>query len=95
MPFLYTTEYRLGRRGRIQRSYTGLQALIAITLDLALGFTYGLVGLVFWLIRACVVSLYRFVAFVLSLPFRATRLLLPRHESRRLAKPAWASFQEL
>ena len=35
MSFIYTTEYRLGRRGRINRSYTGIQALIAIAFDLA------------------------------------------------------------
>jgi len=37
MALHYHTEYRLGNRGRICRSYTGFQALVAIGLDLVFG----------------------------------------------------------
>jgi hypothetical protein len=70
MAFTYTTEYCLGRRGRINRSYTGIQAMIAIGFDLALGFSFAIIGLGVWLVRASVVTLSRFIATVMRLPFR-------------------------
>jgi hypothetical protein len=95
MPFIYTTEYRLGRRGRINRSYTGVQALIAIAFDLALGFTFGVIGLGLWMFLVGVTTAYRFVFAVLSLPFRVVRAVFHSDASRGAAKPAWASFEEL
>jgi hypothetical protein len=95
MAFMYTTEYCLGRRGRINRSYTGIQALIAIAFDLALGFSFGLIGLGLWLVRACVVGVYRFTVAVLSLPLRAVRAVFGPHPGRKIAKPAWASYDGL
>jgi hypothetical protein len=94
MTFIYTTEYSLGRRGRINRSYTGIQALIAIAIDLALGFSFGLIGLGLWLLRVCVTTACRFAVAVLALPLRAARAVFPRHRGRGVAKPAWASFEE-
>ncbi len=43
MALHYHTEYRLGNRGRICRSYTGFQALLAIGLDLVFGLLFELV----------------------------------------------------
>jgi hypothetical protein len=46
MALYYQTEYRLGNRGRICRSYTGFQALIAIFFDLVFGLAFELITLV-------------------------------------------------
>ena len=70
MAFTYTTEYCLGRRGRINRSYTGMRALIAIAFDLGLAFSFGLVGLGISLVRACIVTLSRFIGILLRFPFQ-------------------------
>ncbi len=40
MALHYQTEYRLGSRGRICRSYTGFQAFVAICLDLVFGLLF-------------------------------------------------------
>jgi hypothetical protein len=40
MAIYYQTEYRLGRRGRIRRSYTGMRAFAAIFLDLIFGLVF-------------------------------------------------------
>jgi hypothetical protein len=95
MAFIYSTEYNLGRRGRINRSYTGIQALIAIAFDLALGFSFWLIGAALWLLRVSVVRTFRFTVAILSLPFRAARAVFRAHEGRIVAKPASASFAEL
>ena len=59
MALYYQTEYRLGRRvGRVSRSYTGVHALLAIVLDLFLGFVFGLVSIVIGLaLRTVVIAL--------------------------------------
>jgi hypothetical protein len=49
MALHYQTEYRLGDRGRICRSYTGFQAFVAIAFDLVFGLLFELVGSVFGL----------------------------------------------
>ena len=95
MAFVYTTEYRLGRRGRINRSYTGIQALIAIAFDLTLGFTFGVIGLGLWVSLVCVMTAYRFTFAVLTLPFKVVRAIFPSQTGRGVAKPAWASLEEL
>jgi hypothetical protein len=46
MALYYQTEYRLGRRGRISRSYTGIQAFVAILFDLVFGLAFELVTIV-------------------------------------------------
>ncbi len=43
MALHYQTEYRLGDRGRICRSYTGFQAFLAIGFDLLFGLFFELV----------------------------------------------------
>jgi hypothetical protein len=43
MALYYQTEYRLGNRGRISRSYTGFQAFVAIFFDLIFGLVFELV----------------------------------------------------
>ena len=95
MTFQYTTEYGLGRRGRVRRSYGGVQALIAIAFDLALGFTFGLIGLGVWLAGLCVVTVYQISVFLLSLPLGAVRAVTAPHRGRAGAKPACASLDEL
>ena len=95
MAFSYTTEYRLGRRGRINRSYTGIQALIAIAFDLALGFCFGVISCGLWIFLVCATTAYRFVFAILSLPLRAARAMFRSHPGRRVGKPAWASFEDL
>ncbi len=43
MALCYHTEYRLGGRGRVSRSYTGFQAFVAILFDLVFGLVFELV----------------------------------------------------
>ncbi len=45
MSLSYQTEYRLGDRGVIRRSYTRFQAFIAIGLDLVFGLAFEFVGI--------------------------------------------------
>lgn len=105
MTFQYTTEYRLGRRGRVCRTYIGLQALIAIAFDLALGLVFGLVGLGIWAVRWFIVAAYRVARWcvmaasgtalaLLRLPRRAIRAVSVSYSGRGAAKPAWATFDE-
>lgn len=95
MPFVYTTEYCLGRRGRIQRSYRGIQALIAIAFDLMLGFCFGLVGFAMWMIRFCFVATYRLFYGLFAVPLRVVRAVFPAQPRGVRAKPVWASMDEL
>lgn len=95
MPFLYTTEYGLGHRGRIQRSYTGIQALIAIAFDLILGFGFGIIGLGLWLVRTVLMTAYRVAMGVFILPLRVVRAVLSPRARRPGVKPAWVSLDEL
>ena len=44
MALYYQTEYRLGNRGRICRSYTGFQAFVAIVFDLVFGLLFEFVS---------------------------------------------------
>lgn len=46
MALHYQTEYRLGNRGRICRSYTGFQAFVAIVFDLVFGLLFEFVSAV-------------------------------------------------
>jgi hypothetical protein len=45
MALHYQTEYRLGNRGRICRSYTGFQAFVAIFFDLIFGLLFEFVSM--------------------------------------------------
>jgi hypothetical protein len=75
MSVCYQTEYCLGRRGRVCRTYSGIQALIAITFDLALGLIFGLIGLGWRLVR-CLFDLALGVIFgLIGLGWRLVRCL--------------------
>lgn len=107
----YQTEYSLGRRGRISRSYTGLRAVMAIGLDLFLLLTvelgFGLMLLALRLLFRAIVLLVRAMVFLLSLPLRfarwISRLFLrpgyaepsPYPVAGLPLKPAWAGYDEL
>jgi branched-subunit amino acid ABC-type transport system permease component len=67
MALHYHTEYRLGNRGRICRSYTGFQAFLAIGLDLVFGLLFELVFLSFGLAMRIAVLSARFVVRVLRI----------------------------
>jgi hypothetical protein len=95
MAIRYTTEYSIGRRGRVCRTYGGTQAVIAIAFDLALGFAFGLIGLGVGLLRCGLVAAYRVAVAVLGLPLRAVQAVALTRPVRAAAKPAWASFDEL
>src|SRR5437763_16747265 len=60
MALHYQTEYRLGSRGRICRSYTGLQAFVAIVLDLIFGVTFELLATAIGLSVRLVVLMVQF-----------------------------------
>lgn len=70
MALHYQTEYRLGNRGRVCRSYTGFQAFVAIGLDLVFGLFFELVSLVFGLTMRLGVSTVHFVFRVLRIHWR-------------------------
>jgi len=106
MGLYYQTEYRLGRRGRVFRNYTGMRAFLAIAVDLFIVLTFDLVFGLLFLSLIMTLRLLKAVAYVLSLPFRLARwvsLKLERrvttnhHEEdqRFPLKPAWTSFDEI
>ena len=95
MSFRYTTEYSLGRRGRVCRSYTGIQALIAIGFDLTLGLVFSLVALALWVMSCCALLVYRITVALVSLPLRLIRAIRAALPAGAAAKPAWASFDEV
>jgi hypothetical protein len=70
MALHYQTEYRLGNRGRICRSYTGFQALFAIAFDLVFGLAFELVTLVVALAARLVVLVARFAVRVLRVHWK-------------------------
>lgn len=71
MALHYQTEYRLGNRGRICRTYTGFQAFVAIALDLAFGLFFELVFATFGLAIRVAVLTARLVIRMLQLYWRA------------------------
>ncbi len=70
MALHYYTEYRLGNRGRICRSYTGFQAFLAIGFDLVFGLLFELVcsgiGLAVWTVTWTVRLTVAFAAPLLA-----------------------------
>lgn len=98
MAIRYTTEYRLGRRGRVCRTYGGLRALIAIGSDLALGLLFGLIlgllRLVQGSARRCIATACRLGIALCRLPLRVIRAAVASR-GHVAAKPAWASPDEL
>jgi hypothetical protein len=67
MALHYQTEYRLGRRGRVSRSYTGFRAFLAIFLDLTF-------GMVFELVAGVIALALRLVALALQLAVQIFRV---------------------
>ena len=66
MALYYQTEYRLGGRGRISRSYTGFQAFFAILFDLVFGLVFELVAGVIGLALRLVFLALQVASVVLS-----------------------------
>jgi hypothetical protein len=65
MALHYQTEYRLGSRGRICRSYTGFQAFVAICFDLVFGLIFELVAAVVSLaLRTVILTIHLAVQFL-------------------------------
>jgi hypothetical protein len=109
MALIYQTEYHLGRRGKVTRTYGGVRALVAIAADLTLAFifgvfalAFGLVGLVLrlaWGLCRLVVIALRELLLALA-RFLRDVITLParvarRYPGRRGGKPVLASFDEL
>jgi hypothetical protein len=67
MALYYQTEYRLGRRGRVSRSYTGIRAFVAIVTDLTF-------GLCFELVSGLIVLALRIIALALGLVAQVLRV---------------------
>jgi uncharacterized membrane protein len=70
MALHYQTEYRMGSRGRICRSYTGFQALVAIFLDLIFGLFFEFVAMVLALAIRLVVVTLRLLVRVLKVNWK-------------------------
>jgi hypothetical protein len=70
MALHYQTEYRLGNRGRICRSYTGFQALIAIAFDLVFGLFFELVTMVLTLAVRLTILAARLVLRILTVNWK-------------------------
>jgi hypothetical protein len=71
MALHYRTEYRLGDRGRVCRSYTGFQAFVAIALDLVFGLFLEFVFATIGLAMAIFVLAVHLVVRILQLYWRA------------------------
>src|SRR5262249_15112719 len=97
MGLQYRTEYDLGRwGGHVRRSYGGLQAFLAIILDLLLSLVFGVIWFALSLVWGLLLMTVRFVVEVLKAPLRAMRWTLgqvQRIDSQR--KPACAGFDDV
>lgn len=70
MALHYQTEYRLGSRGRICRSYTGFPAFVAICLDLVFGLLFEFVATALTLTTRLVVWTLRLFLRVLKVNWK-------------------------
>ena len=96
MPLHYRTEYHLGRfGGHVARTYGGLQALLAIGIDLILSLVFGVIWFALSLSWGILVVTYRFALELLRVPPRAIRWAFGRARTAPAAKPAWAGIDEL
>jgi hypothetical protein len=98
MALSYQTQYSLGRRGgRVCRTYHGVEAVIAIGVDLGLSLIFALVGFALRLAWYVVVTAVRFAFELVQLPLKALRWTLGRYsyQPAPTAKPAWAGANEL
>jgi|SRR4051812_8595816 len=94
MGWHYQTEYSLGRRGgRVCRTYSGIEAGVAILVDLFLSLVFALVGFAMRLSWYVAVTVFKFVFELMQLPFKALRWTFGRYGYRPVpsAKPAWAA----
>lgn len=90
MALYYQTEYRLGRHaGTVRRSYRGLQAFLAIALDLMFVFTFELVFAALFFVLANLTNILKVVLFAIlylfTVPFRLARWVSDRFERGRAA----------
>lgn len=110
MGLYYQTEYRLGRRGRVFRNYTGIKAFLAIGFDLCFLLMFDfLFAMLFFGLRTILrlsTKVLSAVAYTLSVPFRLARwaslelqrritTVDERENSRSPLKPAWNGFDEV
>jgi hypothetical protein len=70
MALHYQTEYRLGNRGRICRSYTGFQAFVAILFDLIFGLLFEFVSAVVSLAARLVVLVVEVLVKLLAIHWK-------------------------
>jgi hypothetical protein len=70
MALHYQTEYRLGNRGRICRSYTGFQAFVAIVFDLIFGLFFEFVSAVVSLAARLVVLVVQVLVKLLAIHWK-------------------------
>ncbi|MGP0066878.1 MAG: hypothetical protein ACLQGP_25215 [Isosphaeraceae bacterium] len=70
MALHYQTEYRLGNRGRISRSYTGFQAFVAICLDLIFGLLFEFVAAMPALAARLLIRTFRLSVRVIKLNWK-------------------------
>jgi hypothetical protein len=90
----YQTEYRLGRRGHVCRTASGIQALGAIAFDLALGLIFGLIGHGWRKVRCLSVTTCRIAVALAGLPLRAARAITGQAAGRPVVKPKMEAFDE-
>jgi hypothetical protein len=70
MALHYQTEYRLGCRGRICRSYTGFPAFVAIGLDLVFGLLFEFVATMFALAVRLLILTVRLAVHVVKVNWK-------------------------
>jgi hypothetical protein len=70
MGLYYQTEYRLGSRGRVCRSYTGFQAFVAIAFDLLFGLIFEMVATLISMAARLVVVVVRLAVRILKIHWR-------------------------
>lgn len=95
MALHYQTEYALGNRGRVRRTYSGMQALIAIAVDLLLGLFFGLIGLAIRVVGSLLVTTIRAAVAAMRIPLRVARAVAAVLEPRRTSKPRCAFVTDL
>lgn len=94
MSLYYQTDYRLGRRaGRVCRTYTGVEAAIAIGVDLLLSVVFAVVGFALRLAWQLGGAVMTFAVELVQVPFRTLRWTVGRY--RPASKPVWAGHAEI
>jgi len=70
MALHYQTEYRLGNRGRICRSYTGFPAFVAIIFDLVFGLLFELLTMTISLVVRLAILVVELVVHMLKINWK-------------------------